>query len=466
MFFHTVKSPGLALLSYMVGSQGECAVIDPRRDIDIYLQLARAEQLEITHIIETHIHADFVSGSRELAARTGAKIYGGQVVNKTQGDYGFKIHTLKDGDTLKVGGLSLRALHTPGHSSEHMSFVLKGGGQGAEEEWALFSGDTLFAGEVGRPDLEPGAEHRELAGMLFDSLHDKILKLDDSVEVYPGHGEGSPCGSSIGARDHTTIGYERQYNPRLQIKDRQEFVDSLLEELDAEPMPAYYSRLKVLNHRGPEVLGALGNVARLSPDEFEALAKEPDTLVLDTREIAAFAAAHIDGSLNIGIGGAFVVWAGRILTPDQSLLMVGDDADSVAEARAHLLRIGLDIRGYLAGGIQAWFNAAKPFKSSGFMSVHQLKEKLSAGLGEAQLLDVRPRAEWESGHIEGATNLYVPDLNDGAGELDKSRPVITYCGSGFRASVAASILLAAGFERVTTVAGSMLAWRAAGYPLS
>lgn len=466
MLFKTIKSDGLAHLSYMIGDGGKCAVIDPRRDVEAYLQVARDEEVEITHIIETHVHADFVSGSRELAARTGATIYGGRIQNAEQGDYGFEIEELDDGDTLEVGSVELRALHTPGHSSEHLSFVVKGGGAGAEHEWAVFTGDTLFAGEVGRPDLEPGAAHEELAGKLYDSLHDKLMVLDDSLEVYPGHGEGSPCGSSIGARDRTTIGYERRYNPRLQDDDREGFVNTLLQELEDEPMPTYYARLKHLNHDGPRMMGALDAPEALDVAAVEELAQNDDVVLLDAREIEAFAGAHISGSLNIALRGSFPVWAGRVLDPGNDLVLIADGPTAVDKARRHLLRIGMDLRGYLAGGFKKWFNASKTYASLGLMSVHQLHERVEAGDDNLQILDVRTPKEWKSGRIEGATHIFVPELPEKMPQLDRERPVLTYCGSGYRASIAASMLAASGFERVYNLPGSMAAWKSAGYSVS
>lgn len=465
MIFKTIKSEGLAHLSYLLGDAGECAVIDPRRDIEVYLEIARAEEVRITHILETHIHADFVSGSRELAARTGATIYGGRVRNKKQGDYGFEIHSLDEGDTVQVGAIALRALHTPGHSSEHISYVACGGGEGAEHDWAVFSGDTLFAGEVGRPDLEPGANHRELAELLFDSLHQKLMALDDGVEVYPCHGEGSPCGGSIGVRDATSIGYERRYNPRLQIKEKARFVEELLQELREEPMPAYYERLKAENHAGPEILGALPALAPLGADAFEKLARDPDIWVVDAREIAGFAAAHIKDSLNIALRAEFPVWAGRVLTTQMKLVLVADEPAAVSEARIHLMRIGLKLHGYLADGFKAWFNAGKPYASLGLLSVQELHRRMKSGDPGVQIVDVRTLGEWHNGHLDKATHIFVPDLFEGASGLKPEKPVLVYCGSGYRGSIAASILEKHGFEQVYNMPGGISAWGAADYSL-
>lgn len=465
MFLKTIKAQGLAHLSYMLGAQGQCAIIDPRRDVDIYIDEARRAGLKITHILETHIHADFVSGSRELAARTGALIYAGAIKNKTQGDYGFELTCLDEGDELELGPVTFRVLHTPGHSSEHVSYVVSGGGKGAQKEWAVFTGDTLFAGEVGRPDLEPGAAHEELAKQLFHSLHEKLLKLDDGVEVYPAHGEGSPCGSSIGARDRTTIGYERAHNARLQIKDCDEFVSALMKELEESPAPAYYERVKKLNLEGPEVLGAAMNqeIDALDAESFKA--HMAAATVLDTREIEAFAGGHIKGALNIALRGSFPVWAGRMLDANQALLLVTDTAEDVETIRTHLVRLGVDLPlGHLGDGLKSWFEAGHPFESTGLMSVHTLRERQQDG--ELQIVDVREPGEWKQGQVQGAQSIFLPDLEDNLDDLQQDRPVVVYCGSGFRASIAASVLARHGFGQVSNLAGSVKAWKAAGYPLS
>ena len=465
MFSKTIKSSGLAHLSYMLGGDGQVAVIDPRRDVDVYIEAAREAGLEITHIFETHIHADFVSGSRELAAKTGAIMHGGAVKNETQGDYGFDIVSLEEGDCVEVGPVTFRVLHTPGHSSEHVSYVVRGGGKGASEEWGVFTGDTLFAGEVGRPDLEPGADHEELAKQLFDSLHEKLMKLDDGVEVYPAHGEGSPCGSSIGARDRTTIGYERAHNERLHITDCGAFVQALMKELEESPAPSYYKRLKRINLEGPEVLGASmqREIEALDAEKFEA--RMADAVVLDTREIEAFAGAHIEGALHIALRGSFPVWAGRMLDADDDLLLVTHDAQDVKTIREHLLRIGVNLpKGHLSGGISSWFEAGKPFTSTGLMSVQTLRERLEDE--NLQVVDVREPGEWKEGQIHGARSIFVPELTKKLDALDASRPVVVYCGSGFRASIAVSVLARHGFTRVSNLAGSIKAWKNAGYPLS
>ncbi len=464
MLFEVIKSEGLAHLSYMLATGTQALVIDPRRDIDRYMQIAREHDLTITDIFETHIHADFVSGSCELTRQTGATIHGGEIKNQEQGDYGFELNRLSEGDVVQVGELSLRVLHTPGHSSEHVSLVLSGGGAGAKKEWAVFTGDTLFAGEVGRPDLEPGADHEDLARKLFDSLHNKLMKLEDGVEVYPAHGEGSPCGSSIGARDQSTIGYERVHNSRLQIEDEDEFVESLMKELEESPAPSYYKRLKRINREGPELIHDRAHLDVWPGDEFEQYVDDKAPVILDTRSYEAFAGAHIKGSLNIAMGGSFPVWAGSLIDADKKIALVASDSISTQDIQTHLLRLGLEAEGYLAGGITSWFKQGNSFETQNLMSVDKLKNVIEDER-TLQLVDVRKPGEWKNGTIPGARTITLSELREKSELLDREKPVAVYCGSGFRASIAASILSMVGFQDVYTIAGSLLAWNARGYEL-
>ena len=455
MILETVKSDGLAHLSYLLGDDGAgvCAVIDPRRDVEVYLGLAQRYQLRITHVLETHIHADFVSGSRELAARTDATIYGGE------GDYGFEIEALREGDTLSVGPFTLEVLHTPGHSPEHVCLVVRGGGKGAEEPWAVFTGDTLFASEVGRPDLATGKSEEELARDLYSSLK-KLLGLPETLEVLPAHGEGSPCGGSIGVRDRTTLGYEKAHNAKLQLSSEAEFTEQVLAELS--PEPRYYPRMKRLNARGPEPLGSRPHLSALSPEQVDDLRQQEDVLFLDTREIDAFAGAHIGGSLNIALRSSFPIWCGWMLDSEQRLVLISEDSAAAARAQTHLLRTGFDkVIGYLRGGMRTWTEARREFETSGRMSVHDLNAKVEAG-DVGQLLDVRREDEWQAGFIPGAQHIFLPFLAEHIETLDQERPVTVYCGSGYRASIAVSLLERRGFREVTNVLGSMKAWRAAG----
>lgn len=452
MIFETVEAEGLAHLSYIIGDScsGQCAVIDPRRDCQIYVDLARKHSVRITHIFETHIHADFVSGGTALAARTAAKLHVGAAAG-----YGFSHVAMNDGDEVAVGGTTLRAIHTPGHTPEHICLLAiddKG------RPWGLFSGDTLFAGEVGRPDLLGEDEKRKLARQLYHSIHNKLLALDDGVVVYPAHGQGSPCGGSIGDRNVTSIGFERQNNPKLDAMPESDFVELVLAGLP--PAPTYYPRMKKLNLAGAREIPILEPQA-LTAAEMHELSMQPDVLVVDAREIEAFGGAHIPGSLNIPLRDEFPVWSGWMLDPNKRIAIVSPDTARTAEIFDHLHRIGIDnVAGYLAEGIRQWFEAGYEIASTPQMGVHDLHDSDTA----MQLLDVRTLAEFEEGHLPGAINVFTARIESELGdELDKRRPVTVYCGSGYRASVAAAVLERMGFNQVRTVPGSMMAWIAAGY---
>lgn len=458
MILEAIESEGLAHFSYLIGDEaaGVAAVIDPRRDVDVYLEHARRRRVRITHVLETHIHADFVSGSRELAARTGAGIHVGAA-----DDYGFDHVPLRDGDVVELGDVSLRTLHTPGHTPEHVCFVVSGG-RGASAPWGVFTGDTLFAGTVGRPDLLGAALADGLARALFRSLHEVLLPLGDGVQVFPAHGRGSPCGAHIGDRTTTTIGYERRHNPFLQTDDEERFVREVLES--APPVPFYYPRMKEVNARGPDVLGGLPVPPALDPDAFAARIGEEDVRILDTREIHAWGGAHIAGSLNIALRPPFPIWAGWMLRPEERLLLVVERSEDIDPVIRHLLRIGiLSVEGVLMGGMVAWTEAGKDFERVSQMSVHELREHTRRG--GLQIIDARSDAEWESGHVPGAVHAFTPNMSEHLDRLDPNRPTAVYCGSGYRASIAASVLAAAGFTDVHTVPGSILAWKRAGYPL-
>lgn len=471
MIFERIVSEGLAHYSYLFGDErtGVCAVVDPRRDVDVYLELTQQNNAQITHILETHIHADFVSGSRELADRTGAPIMVGAT-----GEYGFEHQPLYDGERVELGEFTLQALHTPGHTPEHISFLISGGA-GAEAPWGLFSGDTLFAGEVGRPDLLGDNQEEALARQLHHTLQTIILPLGDEIVIYPAHGEGSPCGANIGARKSSTIGYERQQNRLLQIDDPGQFVESVLAEL--APAPSYYPRMKRINAEGPVILGQRPFLPPLPAEQFETERVGPDTIVLDTRSLEAFAGAHIPDALNIGLRPPFPIWAGRILDetlplwagqilhPDSRILLVAVDADAAEEARIDLARVGYEkVTSYLRKGIHDWTEKGKEIAHLKLLSVHELKRRLDEN-GPLQVVDVRSEKEWKEGHVPTATHIHVPDLEEQADKLDREQPVVTYCGSGYRASIAASILKREGFTDVYNVPGSISAWQTADYPM-
>ncbi|MGG6294158.1 MBL fold metallo-hydrolase [Leptolyngbya sp. AN02str] len=453
-----INSEGLAHLSYLVGDDkaGVVAVIDPRRDVDVYLQRSRELGVRITHILETHIHADFVSGAHELKARTGAPIYGGK-----SDDYQFELHQLTEGDELHLGNVTLRALHTPGHTPEHVSFLISDAKQG-QESFGIFTGDTLFNLDVGRPDLMGGGTERKLAAALYQSLFHKFLPLGDRIEVYPSHGAGSSCGKSIGDRRQSTIGNERIFSPAFKERSEAEFVEWIMSEMP-EP-PRHYARLKKVNAKGAPIKGDVPILPPLSPQEFQQRMQEDNTIVIDARSILAFGGGHIPGAINIALRPEFPNWIGWMIDPEHKILLVLESERGVTLASQQLFRIGYDnVIGYLHNGMTSWQNAGLPLEHTGEWTVHELNEYRHQA--NVTVLDVRGDDEYQHGKVPGAKHIYVPHLTQHLDELDKDHIIATYCGSGYRASIAASLLQQHGFEQVMNVPGSWNAWKAAKLPV-
>ena len=459
MVFETVFTEGVAHLSYLIGDKatGQAAVIDPRRDVEVYIELARKHKLTISHILETHIHADFVSGSRELADRTGtAKIY---VSVEGGAKYAFDHQPLKDGDTIDLGRVILTARHTPGHTPEHMSYLVFENNR-PETPFAVFSGDCLFANSVGRPDLLGEDKTPTLAKALYRSIYDTYLKLNDDLRVHPAHGAGSPCGANIGDRLVTTIGYERRNNPALQFTDEAKFIDYVL--FTAPPEPRYYPRMKKVNAHGPEVLGRLPTCPPLPPKAFQRAVEKGNVQLVDNRQMLAFGGGHIAGALNIGPRAELSIWAGWMLDPEKPIFLVLPKDTDLPEVQRQLLRVGYTkYAGYLLGGMEEWDNAGLSLQTLPQMIVHDLKKALPPR--DLQVLDVRTPGEWQGGHVPGAQYIFLPELAKKLDRLDKDKPLAVYCDSGYRASLAASLLQRDGFTHVHNVPGSWKAWKSAGY---
>lgn len=451
-----VRTDGLAQLSYLVGDDaaGVAAVVDPRRDVECYLAMARDRGLGIAHIVETHIHADFVSGAHELHARTGAGICGGD------GDYGFPLRRLRQGDEIPLGGIRLRAIATPGHTPEHVSLTVCDARQGAEP-FGVFTGDTLFNMDVGRPDLLGEGRRKRLAAELYRSVFRRLVPLGDRVEIYPCHGAGSACGKSIGDRVQSTIGNERLFSPALKQRSEAEFVEWLLDGMP-EP-PAHYARLKKVNAAGAPLVGGVPPAAPISPKELAA-AQAEGMVVLDCRSILAFGGGHVPGALAIALRPEFPQWAGRMLDPEIPVLLVAEDTRDLAAAARHLFRIGHDrVAGHLHDGMTSWQNAGLPLARVEQWTVRELDAR--RGDPDLVVLDVREPGEWAQGRIPGARHLPLPHLEEGVATLDRGRPVAAYCGTGYRASIATSLLERHGFTRIANVPGSWTAWKAAGLPV-
>ena len=457
MYFEQFYLTCLAHASYMIGSEGEAAVVDPQRDVDIYLKAAGEQGLQIRHIFETHLHADFVSGHKELAARTGSKIYIGARANA-----GFPHVALTDGFEVLVGAVRFRALETPGHTPESVCLVITNG-EKSVQPCSVLTGDTLFIGDVGRPDLSRTHTPRELAGLLYDSLHQKLLALPDAVAVYPAHGAGSLCGRAMRAERSSTIGSERLTNYALQIANREEFIAQLTTNLPARP--DYFLEDAEINRSGAGALTELPPLPGLSPAEVQRLL-QLNANVLDVRSGDEFAAGHVPGSVGIALSGQFASWAGGVLGIHSKPVLIGDTGAQIDEARLRLARVGIeDLRGYLAGGLAAWQKAGLPLAKTAQISPQELNQKLRDGtVRAADVLDVRREGEWQAGHIADVQCRALDTFPHGLPAMDRERPVAVHCKSGYRSIIACSLLERAGYRNVINVAGGFDAWHAAGLP--
>jgi hydroxyacylglutathione hydrolase len=454
MIFEQFYLGCLAHASYLIGSDGEALIIDPQRDVELYLDAARRHGLAIRHIVETHLHADFVSGHRELAERTGAKIYLGASSGAT-----FPHVPVHDGDSVHCGPLTFEFLETPGHTIESICILLTDPGQ-SSGPCAVFTGDTLFVGDVGRPDLAPGLTPPELASMLYDSLHGKLLGLPDSVKVYPAHGAGSLCGKQLSTDSFSTIGREKLTNYAVRAPSREEFIHLLTAEMP--PRPEYFVHDVEMNRHGARSLENLPLLEALSPEIVRQLQRD-GTIVLDTRPVMQYAVAHIPGSVHVALGGQYASWAARILGLDARLVLVGEDEARTHESRMRLARVGIEgVIGFLDGGITRWILGGHPVEYTPQVSVEELKEWVRDRSGSLTLLDVREPAERTSaGFIDGSVSIPLGTLATRLDSLDTSRWVFVHCKGGYRSSVATSLLRRAGFPNVVNITGGFDAWVAA-----
>jgi len=455
MYFEQFYLGCLAHASYMIGSEGEAIVVDPQRDVDIYLKAAVDHGLKIRHVFETHLHADFVSGHKELATRTGAHIYIG-----AQAHASFPHVDVRDGFELRVGKMRLNVLETPGHTPESICLVLTDQ-EKSLRPFAVLTGDTLFLGDVGRPDLSRNHTPQQLAGMLYDNLHNKLMALSDDVLVYPAHGAGSLCGKNMRAERSSTIGTERLTNYALQIKSRDAFVKELTTNLPTRP--GYFSQDAEINRQGAPALADLPSLPAVSPAKLQSLIAS-GAIALDVRSGDLFAAAHVPGSVNIALSGQFASCAGTLLGLGPKLVLIADSAEQAAEARMRLARVGVEgACGYLDGGVPAWKQANLPTEALLQINVQDLREKLAKE--NIRVLDVRREGEWQAGHIAEADWAPLDYFSTALPDLDRNAPLAVHCKGGYRSMIACSLLQRAGYANVINLQGGFDAWQNAQLPV-
>ncbi|MDZ4835617.1 MAG: rhodanese-like domain-containing protein [Candidatus Melainabacteria bacterium] len=455
MYFKQFYLGCLAHGSYLLGSDGEGVVIDPQRDVDQYIEDAKREGLSIKYIIETHLHADFVSGHRELSEKTGAQIVFGE-----KSGAAFPHIAVKDGDVLKIGAITLSILETPGHTPESICILAKDGSD--QEPAKLFSGDTLFIGDVGRPDLvgSKGFSDKEMAGLMYESLHGKLLKLPDDVEVFPAHGAGSLCGKHLSNERSSTIGQQKQFNYALKPMSKEAFVEMLT--ADQPEVPAYFPKDVEINRLGASPLESL---SRPLPFTSEVATKELQrgAVILDVRTAAEHASGNIKGSLHIGLGGQFASWAGTLIQLGTPIILLANDQAQVDESVVRLARVGIEsVIGHLQHGISSWDEADFESAQSSVISVAELKRAIDAD-EDLLVVDVRRSGEYDAGHVPKAINIPLAELSGRVSELPADGPMSVICASGYRSSIAKSILERAGVKHVMDVLGGTTAWKNADY---
>ena len=453
----------LAHASYLIVDERSktAAVIDPQRDIEQYLEEAERSGVTIKHVLLTHFHADFIAGHLELRDRVGARIYLGA---RAEADYDFT--PLKDEDVLEFGDVRLRVMETPGHTPEGISIVAYDLAKSDATPEAIFTGDTLFVGDVGRPDLlaSIGVSAEDLASWLYDSLHDKIMKLPDETLVYPAHGAGSMCGKNLGKETFSTIGEQRRVNYALQPMSKETFREIVTAEQPA--VPGYFLHDAILNRKERVTLEENLD-QRLTPLGLSGVLdlQREGALVVDVRDSADFAGAHLEGSMNIGLGGKYATWAGTVLSSETPVVIIAEPGEE-RRAAMRLGSIGFDqVRGFLDGGMAALDHHDELVASVERVTSVELAEKLAAGSGPL-VVDVRTAREWEGGHVDGSINVPLAQLAERMGEVPEDRDLAVVCRSGYRSSLASSMLLRSGYARITDVVGGMDAWTASDLPIT
>jgi len=451
----------LAEAAYYIESNGEAAIIDPLRETAPYIAKAQKEGVKIKYIFETHFHADFVSGHVDLAQKTGATIIYGPNANTS-----YEVHNAEDGEEFRLGDLTIKVFHTPGHTLESSTYLLK---DANGKNHAIFTGDTLFIGDVGRPDLaiKNGLTKKDLAAMLYDSLRNKIMQLEDEVIVYPAHGAGSACGKNMSKETFDTLGHQKEVNYALRADmTKEEFIEEVTTGI--LPAPQYFAKNAMINKTGYESLDVVMNrgLVALSPEDFEQTVEHTGALVIDTRHQSIFYKGFIPKSIFIGLGGSFAPWVGTLITDvKQPILLVADEGKA-EEAVTRLARVGYDnCLGYLEGGFEAWQQAGKEVDSIDSISATSMTNNLSSN-DFGTVLDVRKPTEYSAEHAENAQNFPLDYINEIMGEVDRSHKYYVHCRSGYRSMIAASILKARGFEQVIDIDGGFMAIQKTSFPIT
>ena len=458
MYFKQITTPGLGCFSYVIGCPAarEMVVVDPKRDVQDYLDISREMGMKITHVIDTHVHADHVSGTQELRSQTGCDI---MVYETSPVDYEFT--PLKEGMKLVVGNAGLEVLHTPGHTPDSLSLLVTDFSRG-NDPWMILTGDVLFVGDIGRPDLVGDAKLDEQINNLYNSLYVKLAKYPDHLEVFPAHGAGSLCGRGMSSKPSSTLGFERRYNPMLGFDTFEAFHEAMSQDFPERPKS--FTHIISTNAGGVPLLERCPIDLAMEPDRFEERMLN-DAVVVDVRDTAAYAGYHIPGSLNIGFDPGLANWVGMVVEPDADLLLVVESKDDYDRMRTELHRIGYDnIHGYLMGGIQAWVYSGRPVDRLSIDSAQDVQNCLDQDR-PVSLVDIRTPAETSDGIIPGAKIISLNDILAGKFDLPEDGHHIIYCASGYRSNIAASYLQQHGYWNVRTLAGGYIAWSRAGYPV-
>lgn len=441
MYIQQIYTPCLSEAAYYIESNGEAAIIDPLRDVQPYLNLAKERNAKIKYVFETHFHADFVSGHLELQEKTNANIVYGPLAKAS-----YPIIAAHDGELFQLGKCFIRVLHTPGHTLESSCFMLI---DENNKEHGIFTGDTLFVGDVGRPDLavSTSTTKEDLAGMLYDSLQEKILPLDEDIMIYPGHGSGSQCGKALGKETFSTLAAQKQNNYALQTNDKEQFVANVLEGLGTPPQ--YFPKVAQLNKQIHENLDDIltQSLEPISPQALQFKMSQESTMLLDTRDALEFAKGHVPGAINIGLNGSFAVWVGSIIENLKTPIYLVTPPQKQQETITRLARVGYDnVKGYLTGSPESWATTFNLKKVKSICPFNFKKLEVSQGI-----IDVRSAKEFEDAHFPNAINIPLPELEHEAKNLNKESVYYLYCKSGYRSMVAASILLKQGFTNIINV---------------